>query len=49
VADYELGRGRILISQGHEDDGYEVVENAIAKLESFGLFAMCVGSRALLA
>jgi predicted ATPase/DNA-binding CsgD family transcriptional regulator len=49
VADYDLSRGRILISQGHEDDGYQVLETAIAKLESFGLFAVCVESRALLA
>ena len=49
VADYDLSRGRILISRGQEDDGYQVLETAIAKLESFGLFAMCVESRALLA
>jgi predicted ATPase/DNA-binding CsgD family transcriptional regulator len=49
VANFELGRGRILIGQGQEDDGYQVLEAAIAKLESFGLFAMCVNNRALLA
>ena len=36
VANYDLGRGRILISQGQEDDGYQVLEEAITKLESFG-------------
>jgi predicted ATPase/DNA-binding CsgD family transcriptional regulator len=49
VANFNLARGRILIGQGQEDDGYQVLEAAIAKLESFGLFAMCVQSRALLA
>ena len=34
--------------QGQEDDGYQVLEAAIAKLESFGLFAMCVPNHALL-
>jgi DNA-binding CsgD family transcriptional regulator len=49
VANFELGRGRILIAQGQEDHGYQVLEAAIAKLESFGLFSMCVEIRALLA
>jgi len=49
VAAWQRHRGRILISQGHEDDGYQVLEAAIAKLESFELFAGCVKSRALLA
>jgi DNA-binding CsgD family transcriptional regulator len=49
VAAWERHRGRILISQGHEDDGYQVLEAAIAKFESFELFAGCVESRALLA
>jgi DNA-binding CsgD family transcriptional regulator len=48
LANYEMARGRILISQGREDDGYQILETAIAKLESFGLFAMCVQNRALL-
>ena len=49
VANFDLARGRILIAQGQEDDGYQVLEAAVAKLESFGLFAMCVQNRALLA
>ena len=49
VANFDLARGRILIALGQEDDGYQVLEAAIAKLESFGLFAMCVQNRALLA
>jgi DNA-binding CsgD family transcriptional regulator len=49
VANFELARGRILIAEGQEDHGYQVLEAAIAKLESFGLFAMCVQDRALLA
>jgi DNA-binding CsgD family transcriptional regulator len=49
VAAWERHRGRILISQGHEDDGYQVLEAAIAKFESFELFAGCAESRALLA
>jgi DNA-binding CsgD family transcriptional regulator len=49
VAAWERHRGRILISQGHEDDGYQVLEAAIAKCESFELFAGCAESRALLA
>jgi len=49
VAAWQRHRGRILISQGHADDGYRVLEAAIAKFESFKLFAGCVESRALLA
>ncbi len=49
VASNNAGRGRILIWQGQQDDGYQVLEAATAKLESFGLSAMCVENRAVLA
>jgi len=49
MANFDMARGRILIAQGHEDDGYQVLEAAVTKLESFGLFAMCVQNRAQLA
>jgi predicted ATPase/DNA-binding CsgD family transcriptional regulator len=49
VANFNLTRGRILITLGQVDDGYRVLEASIAKLESFGLSAICVPSRALLA
>jgi len=49
VANFDLSRGRILIGQGQEDAGYQVLEAAIASLEAFGLFAICVEDRALLA
>jgi DNA-binding CsgD family transcriptional regulator len=49
VANFDLVRGRILIAVGQEDNGYRVLEAAVAKLESFGLFATCVQNRALLA
>ncbi len=48
-ANFDLARGRILIALGQEDDGYQALEAAITELESFGLFAMCVQNRALLA
>ncbi len=49
VATYELGKGRVLVSQGREDEGYDVLEAATSKLKSFGLFAHCWEERALLA
>jgi DNA-binding CsgD family transcriptional regulator len=47
-ANYNASGGRIRVSQGHPD-GYQVLETATAKLESWGLFAMCVENRAVLA
>jgi predicted ATPase/DNA-binding CsgD family transcriptional regulator len=41
--------GCILILLGQEGEGYQVLEKATAKLESWGLFAICVEERALLA
>jgi predicted ATPase/DNA-binding CsgD family transcriptional regulator len=49
LANYDACRGRIWVGCGQQDDGYQILEAATAKLESFGLFAMCVENRALLA
>jgi DNA-binding CsgD family transcriptional regulator len=49
VLNYDACRGRLLVSQGRQDEGYEVLETATVKLESLGLFAMCVENRAVLA
>ncbi len=49
AATNDAGRGRILIWQGQQEDGYQVLEGATAKLESVGLFAQCVENRAVLA
>ena len=49
VAIYGSWRGRILVSQGQLDEGYQVLEAATATLESLGLFAICVENRAVLA
>ena len=49
VASNDATRGRIWIWQGQQDQGYQILEAATAKLESFGLFAMCVENRAVLA
>ena len=49
VAIHNRDLGHILILLGQEDEGYQVLEEATAKLESFGLFAICVEERALLA
>ncbi|HXW81591.1 MAG TPA: hypothetical protein VEJ84_18955, partial [Acidimicrobiales bacterium] len=45
----DLSRGWIWVSQGREDDGYRVAEAATAKLESWGLVALCLENRARLA
>ncbi|HXW79104.1 MAG TPA: LuxR C-terminal-related transcriptional regulator, partial [Acidimicrobiales bacterium] len=49
VALYEGYKGRILVSQGHDDEGCQALEAATADLESFGMFAPCVENHALLA
>ena len=46
---YDSWRGRILVSQGQVDLGCQILEAATAKLESLGLFAICVEDRATLA
>jgi len=49
VLNYDACRGRLRVSLGRQDEGYEVLEIATTKLESLGLFAMCVENRAVLA
>ncbi len=46
---YEACKGRLWVAAGYQDEGYEVLEAATAKLESFGLYAECVENRAVLA
>jgi predicted ATPase/DNA-binding CsgD family transcriptional regulator len=49
LASADTGLGHLHVSLGQDDDGYEILEAANAKLEALGFGRTCVNNRAVLA